>query len=287
MVEIYASWTKGLPEDKEALAILKNSGIIAGIELCKAGNEIELIKNSGLKYNLHNALRDYKLGLDSQYFVPAMVKFPEVLKACRESDPPAIGFHTGYSSLEDKMVSKEGTVATTLKSIRFLDEKLNKKVIFESTCYHERYFSSGHQGVANYVTSPIFFKEILSRSKAGFLFDVSHNLVSGTTKIIHKEYKGEISDYFREILNVVAKETYQMHLNVPSGDHKVGYNDMHLPLKMNQKNSKLVLLLAKEVLDSCPNLKTLTLELNPIDASPKHHAKMLVEQAKLIHKHLL
>ena len=286
MVEIYGSWMRGLAQNKEALAIIKSSGKLAGIELSSFGEDVELIKQAGLKYSLHNPLRDYKVGLESKYFIPMITKL-DLKKTCNESSPPAIGFHTGYASMGEKNSDQEDIVFNTLKSIRFLDDWLDKKIIFESTGYHKHFFSTGDRKTMEYVTSPEFFKRLISKSKAGFLFDVSHNFVSGTTKILEGEYKGEISDYFSDVLNVVSKDTYEMHLNIPGGNPKAGYFDVHYPIKMNQKTSKEILLLAKEVLDCCPNLKTITLEIDSGKNSPKQHAKMLVGQAELLKKNLL
>jgi hypothetical protein len=285
MFDIYVSWAKGLPQDKEALELIKKSGVVAGIELSRVGQDIELIKASGLHYNLHNPLRDYKMGLDSQYFVPTMERLG-MLSYCALSKPSVIGFHTGYSSLMEKDSSKEKIMANTLRSIKFLDQNLDKKIIFESTVYQKNLFHLGDKKLAAYVTSSQFFKEIIQKSGAGFLFDVSHNFISGKTKIMEKEYFGTIEDYFAEILEVVAKETFQMHFNIPNGDNKKGFVDTHGIIKPSRTNSKQLLLLAKEIIDSCPNIKTVTLEMDTPNCSPKKHAKILIQQTEILQKYL-
>jgi hypothetical protein len=285
MISIYAPWCPGLSEDKEALAIIRDSKILTGIETCDADSEIDRIKAAGVKYNLHNPLFKEKIGLDCPQFVTAFTFHPKMLEYCNGSSPPALSFHTGYDSIENKNCTKEYALNNTLHSIKFLDSVIQKKIIFESTTYSPKYFETGHKETASYVTSPNFFKDIFSKSKAGFLFDIAHNLVSGSNKIVLGEYNGTIEDYFSDILRVVAKETYQIHLNVVGGDLKKGFTDEHEIIKPSQKNSKLVLSLAKEIIGACPNLKTITLEMYT-KKKPVEHAKLMIKQAELVKNEL-
>ncbi|MCX6803961.1 MAG: hypothetical protein NTY48_05335 [Candidatus Diapherotrites archaeon] len=290
MVEIYASWSPGLVDDSAALKILKDSKIIAGIETCDVDNTLNKIEKAGLKYNLHNALFKQKIGLDNPNFINALIQKPNILAACKNSYPPVLSFHAGHEALWNKYITKEEILSNTVRNIKMLDQTISKKIIFETPNYYEKLFT-GVDSVANkntlfYVTSPEFFRQVLAKTNAGYLFDINHNLVSGAEKIRLKEFRGEIQDYFAEILLAVAKETYQIHLNVPNGNPIDGYLDIHGPLKLAQKNSKLVLMLAKEIIDSCPNIKVITME-ETSGLAPKLHAKLMVKQAQLIQKHLL
>ncbi len=285
MVEIYGSWCPGLVEDKEALKLVKDSGVLAGIELSNA-ESTSALEDAGVKFNLHNPLFRKKIGLDHPSFRDELIKSPEIVVACKKSSPPALGFHAGYEPLEHKNIKTDLIANHILRNLKFLDESMDKKIIFESAPYAEPHFEKGDIDAVRYISSPEFFKRIISQSNAGYLFDICHNLASWSTKSRRKEYKGEVSDYFAEVLNSVAKETYQMHLNCPKGNLKEGIYDGHLPLKPSQKNSKLALMLAKEVLGACPNLKVITLEINS-GFAPKKHAKFLINQAKLIEKEIL
>jgi len=120
----------------------------------------------------------------------------------------------------------------------------------------------------------------------GYLFDLSHNMASASTKIIQKEFKGNIEEYFSSLIEVAAKETYQMHLNVPTGSESVGFVDAHNPFLSSRKLSKQALIIAKEFFDSCPNIKVLTMEIDS-KMTPIKHAKLMVEQAKIIEKNIL
>jgi len=285
MVEIYGSWSPGLVEDESALKLIKDSGVLAGIELSSI-ESVPRLESEGIKFNLHNPFFRQKIGLDHSRFANELILSPETIMACKESSPPALGFHAGYEALEHKNTNTEFITNNILKNIKFLDESMDKKIIFESAPYSEFHFEKGDINAIRYISSPAFFKQVITRSSAGYLFDICHNLSSWSTKSRRKEYKGEVSDYFAEVLTVVTKETYQMHLNSPKGNYKEGIYDGHLPLKPSQKNSKLALMLAEEVLGACPNLRTVTLEITS-GLKPKKHAKLLIEQAKLLEKTIL
>jgi hypothetical protein len=167
-----------------------------------------------------------------------------------------------------------------------LDYFLDKKILFETVAYCPEYFTKGNKEVLFYVSSPEFVKQILSKSRGGYLLDISHNYVSGQSKIKAGEYKGTIEDYFADLLRVCANETYQLHLNVPLFSSQKGYTDGHGLLKPREKLSKQILLIAKEILDSCPNMKVITLEMNS-GLEAKMHAKEMVKQAKIVEKELL
>ncbi|MFA6399640.1 MAG: hypothetical protein WCW44_04730, partial [archaeon] len=283
---IYASWSKGLLQDSNALKVLKNSNLVAGVELYNLSESFDLLKSFELKYNQHNALCDYGLWLESEYFVPTMQKFPEVVKRCKESAPSVIGFHAGFSAVFEKNILSSTIVSGVLRSLNFLDNLFDKKVIFETAPYHSSHFQEGNSTVLKYVSSPEFVKQILAKSRSGYLLDLSHNFVSGATKIDRGEYKGEIEDYFAELLSSCANETYQLHLNVPSFTKEKGFFDSHGVVKLNNALGKRTLLIAKEIVDSCPNLKVITLEMNT-NLPPIKHAKVMVQQAKIVEKELL
>jgi uncharacterized protein (UPF0276 family) len=286
MPEIYATWCEGLPSDKEALSVIKKSGSIAGIEICHVDNEINQITEFGLKYNLHNPLRQFHLGLENGAFIPTMIKYPNVVKALNESGPVAVGFHSGYSAISDKNSLSEAIVSNTLRSIKFLDEVVQKKILFETVPYTAEFANAGNKEALFYVTSPEYMKRLITKGRAGLLIDISHNYVSGMHKIKEGLFKGEIQDYFASILSQTANDVYQVHLNVPSFDSQKWYYDSHSVIKPSQKISKEILLIAEEIVGLCPNLKVVTLEMTT-NLDPKKHAKIMVKQAELVNKLIL
>jgi|GEM_PF-1707305 len=286
MPEIYASWCKGILEDFVSLSLLKESNLIEGIELSNLSDSLELLNSVGLKYNQHNALRDYKLGLENEYFIPTMNKFSEVVKRCKESGPSVVGFHAGYSAVNEKNVLSQTVISNSLRSLNFLDKVLDKKIIFETPPYHPTLFVNGNQSALSVVSSSEFVKQIFSKSRAGYLFDISHIFVTAAAKIQRGEFNGEIEDYFAQMISVCATETYQLHLNVPTYSKENGFTDSHGVIKLNNSLGKRILLIAKEIVDSCPNLKLITLEMEP-NLAPKKHAKLMIAQAKLVEKELL
>ncbi len=287
MVSVFVSWKKGLVQDKKAMQFLKKSNYITGIELSDTGEDIDEIKENGLEYNLHNPLREYKIGLDDKEFVKYFKKFEkkDLKDYCNNSFPKEIGFHTGYSSMMRKNVTKKEIINNTTKNIDFLEKELNKKILFESTVYSEKFFSKGVRELGFYSTSENFFEKILKKTSSGFLFDISHNFVSGKTKIKRKEYEKNIENYFEDILEKVSKKTFQLHINVPSGNEK-GYFDTHNKIVPQEKLSQKILELSKQVFDSCPKTRTITLEINT-PHKPLGHAKTLEKQARIVSKKLL
>jgi hypothetical protein len=279
MVEIYSSWSKGLAYDKTALKMLKGAGI-AGIELGQCGEEVELIQNSGLKFSLHNPSREKRLSLGSADFIQMLKKSPEIIETCNASGPPSVGFHIGNPDFLKTVYSIESLEYSVLSGLKFLDSCIAKKIIFESCPYYGS--NEGKSSVYYYVTTPEFIRAIISKSTAGYLFDVAHNTVTGQNKIAMGEYNGTIEEYLSELLSVCAKETFQVHLNVPRIEGKK-WVDAHAPFNARKKESRQILTFAKEVIDSCPNLKTITLEIDS-NLAPQAHAKLIIAQEKIIQK---
>jgi hypothetical protein len=99
MIEIYSSWTKGLPKDKEALKLLFNSKIINGIEMTHI-DEVEIVKESGLKVSLHNIIKQLDTNIADPFFTEKITKNPNTAKIFSEikyMDNPYLGIHLGFS----------------------------------------------------------------------------------------------------------------------------------------------------------------------------------------------
>lgn len=164
MAEIYISWIKELPQNKEALSILKNSEIIKGIELVNTDNQINMIKDAGLKVSLHmpgmyfgNIMQS--LGNPNLMDIFNCEEGLRVLNLIKNSDAPTVGFHLGYSTKhlyeminfpaipkENGLISnKEELFNIVTKNIISLEQKINqdlksnKQLIFEALdCYRHK-----------------------------------------------------------------------------------------------------------------------------------------------------
>lgn len=124
--ELYASWVKGLPQDKEALGILRRSGVIAGIEMGNLDPQVEMVQGAGLGFSAHTPGMDLTLNLASPRTLLNAFggeQRQRLLEVIRKSNPPIVGFHLGYSATEVvKMnaypnVAEPGTIITDRPSL--------------------------------------------------------------------------------------------------------------------------------------------------------------------------
>jgi uncharacterized protein (UPF0276 family) len=266
--EIYASWCEGLPQSKNALKILKDSGMIIGIETCDLNEEIDLIKKSGLKVNVHNPLRKLRVGLEDKNLKKEMT--PEKILLCKKSDEDFVGFHTCYKNLERSHSLVFARVRHVLNT-KFLRKNLNKKIIFESRPYIKGLTTSKKS------TSPNFIEQLLNYSN-GYLFDISHNFV--TMKNLGNEGK----EYRKEILKVTGGKVLQIHLNCPLKKEGGDFIDVH-GIFQGKDYEKEVLDFARDVIKNNPQLSVITLEMTT-NSSPEEHVNILIQQAKYLKKKL-
>ncbi len=287
MVEFYCSWCKGLPDSKKALSILKDSNEFSGIELSNTSEDIEKIISSGLKASIHNPSRFFKISLDSSNFIPTIVENPSIVNSCKKSSLPFVSFHAGQSVWFSKTLPKEIILSNTRKSLRFLDHELDKRILFEMiypSC--ENIFASKiDKENMLYCSSIEYMQDILSSTNAGVLLDVSHTLISASSRIKLADYKGGVKDYFLDVLNAVSRNIFELHVNCPQFIKNEGFVDKHFVLKSSGLESKTVFDCTEETIAVSPNLKMITLEIEPM-LEPIEHAKIMVKQAKLVKKKL-
>lgn len=158
MVEMYVSWAKGLPQDREALGILRESGVVAGVELSNIDDQYDMIKDAGLNVSSHTPGLNLTLNLADPNYMDVFdgENGPRLLQTIRDSDAPVVGFHLGYSAKSVyKMkaypnVPRQGSLITDeselremlVGNIRALDDRINengshsrKRVVLESLDY--------------------------------------------------------------------------------------------------------------------------------------------------------
>ncbi len=320
MKEIYISWVKGLVYDKQALDILKSSGVIAGIELSNVDEQIERIQDSGLKVSLHCPGQKLTTNLAAKDFKYVFERKNGILEAILKSDAPIVGFHCGYAAEEiykmkafpnipkGALITDEKELVNRIsENLNCLDEKINsqKQIVIETLDYTreqeikwklqsdevqinryeiERIISIyGTNASLLYVNEPKFIEKILSQTKVKYLCDTAHIFITADTKIHNKEFNGEIEDYFIKMNLATTGKIYQIHLSVPAGDAEKGYSDVHKKFVEGDYLSSQILDLTKEMIE--PELKVVTLEIDT-RLKPTKHAKEMVKQAEYIMKKL-
>src|SRR3989338_7272256 len=98
MVESYVSWVKGLPQDKEALRILRENNL--GVEMSNIDGQVEMVKDAGIKFSSHTPGLNLTLNLAKPNFVN-IFEGPQgerLIHVIRNSDTKTVGFHLGYSA---------------------------------------------------------------------------------------------------------------------------------------------------------------------------------------------
>ena len=99
MIEIYSSWVKGLDTDREALKLIKDSGILSGVEVW--GPELaENIRKQGLKSSLHNPIKALKLDLVDEKLIEELKKEENsrIMRGISDSSSEVVGFHLYFKA---------------------------------------------------------------------------------------------------------------------------------------------------------------------------------------------
>lgn len=165
MVEIYISWCKGLPENEEALGIIKDSGIIDGIETSDY-RDIEKIRSAGLKTSIHRPFRDKSFNLEDGH-LPSFTK--EDIKECNKSDPPFLSFHLINSEKRPK--NDEGSLSGNIKkNIERLESLFEKRVVFEFSPYQKNFVEIRGRESVDFFTGKEILNDLFENTSAGFSF---------------------------------------------------------------------------------------------------------------------
>jgi hypothetical protein len=287
MVEFYCSWCKDLPDSKKALQIIKDSNEFSGIELSNTSGDVEKILSAELKVSIHNPSRFFYVSLESPNFIEVINQNPSIIDSCKKSSLPFVSFHAGQAFWFSKIFQKDFIISNTRKNLRFLDHELDKRILFEFLWLPIKSVTSSdfEKESALYSTSIEYMKDILSSTNAGVLLDVSHTLCSASTRIKSNNYKGNIKDYFLDVLNATSKDIFEMHINCPQFTNEDGFIDRHFAFKSSGAESKTIFEYASEAIAVSPNLKAITLEIESL-LEPIKHAQLMVKQAKLVRKKL-
>lgn len=279
MVEFFCSWSKGLAYDEKALGILKNSGIISGVEMYNCDEQFDLVKKFGLKVSLHNPLKYYEFLLEEKELAQKLGKNKLFVDFCNRSDTKTIGFHAGTPAIFNGNLQGKELLSGAVSGFKYISGLIRKDLIVEPVHYEKSIsFGGTNEGLA-YASGPEFLESFLQQTKSGVLFDVSHVLISSEAKLADGFSSQSTQKHFDSILRVSEGKIRQMHLNVPNILNNE-FMDMHLAFKADLL-SKRVLGLAKSVVNSAPKLELITLEIDT-GLSPVEHANKIVEQARLV-----
>jgi len=98
MPEIYVSWVKGLPQDEEALRILRENNL--GVEMSNIDGQVEMIQDAGVRFSSHTPGLNLTLNLAKPDFMEAFEgeQGERLLQVIKSSDAQVVGFHLGYSA---------------------------------------------------------------------------------------------------------------------------------------------------------------------------------------------
>lgn len=98
MVEMYVSWIKGLPRDKETLGILRKNNL--GVEMSGIDEEVEMLQDAGVRFSAHTPGLNLTLNLAKPDFADVFKgeQGKRLLQVIRSSDAKIVGFHSGYSA---------------------------------------------------------------------------------------------------------------------------------------------------------------------------------------------
>jgi hypothetical protein len=268
MVELYASWVPGLPENEQAVALIKNSPHITGVELSGGNADMTIARASGLKLSVHTPTREKTCCLwqpDFQKNIqPNLTQFDGSTLAT---------FHTISTPTT---VSQEEVIKNCINNLQFCCKTYGAhRVAFENTVIKP-------DKIPFFMTDNSFVKELLDKTESGLLFDVSHAL----TAAIHREMHTNQSfkEYLRELIDISKGRVLEMHFNVPA-EVNGSITDVHGTYVPDEAISEAIIELARKVLTANPQIKVITLEMYT-HTDPLRHAQIMCEQAEIITKKL-
>jgi len=283
MVELYCSWCKGLPESTEALKLIKESELFAGIELSNTDGQADKILEAGLKVSIHNPIREFKMTLDNEKFIQVLNTNPKIIDSCNKSSLSFVSFHTNYIPSLDRTIPYSRVLKNTVKNLNELDTFFSKQILFETSCgFGENEYLPFSESMFN-CTSPDFAKKILSKTNSGVLIDISHVISSASAHKLYNNYPKGVKDFFLDYLDACAKRTYELHLNSTKLNENGFYKDTHSKFVPTKKETQLAFECATQAINSCPKLEIVVLEIEP-KLEPIAHAKLMIKQAQLFVK---
>ncbi len=302
-MRIYATWAPGLPESPKALKLLKDSGIISGVELCNTDGQADGIRDAGLEVCYHNPGSDVFLNLGDPGYRSRVDSATgrSVIKAVQGSDSPYVSVHCGYAATGIKKVYGKLDVDVTgdlitdrgalvdrfADNLSYLEKSINdsnrgKRLSAENVCLHQ------HQSHANsakeYVTCWDFIGEVADKAGVWVMVDVSHAVITANT-LRHGCKIGTEQEYFDSMIETCGDRVRHLHFNAPEVGTDGFLADVHKTFSPGEKLNEYTMGITREVLRACKNIGAISIEIYT-NTSPEEHAKITLDQAGLLIKRL-
>jgi len=259
-----------------AINMLKDSGVIAGFELCDLTDDISAIKKTGFSFRFHNPQKSLMVDLSDEDFFVAM---EPMLAKLKESD--ALSFHLGFTRIHQQR-STAGIFKNAVKNITSLNKLLKKRILFEMPAYLQKHMNTQIGDVFNQITEIRYIRDILDSVDCGMILDISHVFITGITKEKILEKKGYADDYYEELLSECSAKTEQIHINSPFLNSKGEYEDSHRFLCDNDPLSDRIIVMFENAIRLTSGLSAVTLEMASEQQADKL-AGLYVKQAQKIH----
>ncbi len=280
----YVSWSPGLLENPGALKILKDSGLVEGVETRLNGEDLNIIKDVGLKLSLHRPPFGFNLNFGDKDFIDFFQteEGRNTIKEINDSDASTVGFHLSF--VDENFVNSEDLFNTLLNNILLFGKKINKRVVFESVPRESKFGK-----YINVINDPSFVRKLLESSKneklaPGFLFDISHNYVIANGLLKKGLFNRGVSSYFELLIKEFSGRINQLHVNVPE-QMNGAYFDSHGYFDNGDLLSQEILELTDGVIKGAPELETITLEMYSA-FEPVVYARKMVKQAEILSEYL-
>lgn len=283
MIPIFISWTKGLPQNEEALSLIREHSFVSGVETSGDPQDIIAMQEHGVKVSIHNPPYEKRFSIEDADLISYLAG-DEGQHILKQNDIPITSLHLGYSVWYGEPYGFAELLERARRHIPQLIEVCPHPLVIEMTPLGGKRILTPLKPDTKFFSSPFLLNTLTNEFPINFLFDIAHMFVAGMNKINMGMYDGTIEDYFDELLKAAKGRTLQLHVNVPVLNNQGMYDDKHR-LFSNDSLSKKILSLTKRVVQASPDLKLITLEMNS-KQEPLEHTKILLKQAELLHEYL-
>jgi len=239
---------------------LKERGIIDCVEMPVIIEGSRIKRHAGASYRLHNPQKESNVDLSDSDFIAVIDTLqPQLFQYIEHVD--AISFHLGFTRIHQQR-SASVIFKNAVSNINYLCRTLKKRILFETPGYREKHINTENGDVFDAITSPGFIRDIVGEAECGFLLDIAHTFITGSTKEKLSGKSGYAREYFDELLMECAPGIEQIHINAPIMDSEGCYADAHSPIEpANPTGSRILEMLTQTVRHS-PNLTAITLEIS-------------------------
>ena len=274
-MEIYIPLFNGALEPP-TIKTLKDSGVIAGFELCDFSGDINTIKKAGFSFRYHNPQKSLMVDLSDKDF---FVSTEPLLAKLKESD--VISFHLGFTRIHQQR-SVANIFKTAVNNITSLNKALKRRILFEMPAYLQKHMNTQTGDVFNQITETHYIRDILDSADCGLILDISHAFITGVTKEKFSGKNGYAAEYYEELLSECSAKTEQIHINCPHLNSNCEYEDAHKFLSDNDPLSDGIFTMFEKAIRRTSGLSAITLEMAS-EQQPDELAGLFIKQAQQIY----